>query len=58
MQVSKLRLSGDGVDLAHVPAAVLFSHVGDVEEPRAVLVVSHTHARIARDHVVVHCQDR
>lgn len=54
MQVSELRLSCDGVDLAHVPAAVLLPHVGDVQEPRAVLVVRHADAGVARDHVVVH----
>lgn len=54
MQVSELRLGRDGVDLAHVAAAVLLAHVRDVQEPGAVFVVRDAHPRVARDHVVVH----
>lgn len=57
MQVSELRLGRGRVDLAHVAALVLLVHRRDVQEPRAVLVVRHADARIARDHVVVNRQD-
>lgn len=57
MQVSELRLGRSRVDLTHVATLVLFVYWGDVQEPRAVLVVRNADARVARDHVVVHRQD-
>lgn len=58
MEIAKLRLGGDGVDLAHVAPSVFLSHVRDVQEPGAVLVVGDADAGVTSDHVVVHCQDR
>lgn len=46
-----------GVDLAHVGAGVALAHVLDGEVPRAVAVVRHADAVVARDHVVAHRQD-
>ena len=54
MQVSKLSLGSDGVDLTHIATLVLLLDVTDVEEPRAVLVMCHRDTGIPRDHVVVY----
>lgn len=57
MQVTELRFSSNGIYLAHVTSPVFFSYVWYMQEPSAVLVVRYTYARIACDHVVMHCQD-
>lgn len=57
MQVAELRFGSDGVDLTHVPPFVLLLHVADMQEPRAVFVVSHRDSGIPGDHVTVHRQD-
>jgi hypothetical protein len=54
VQVSKLSLGSDGVDLTHIATLVLLLDVTDVEEPRAVLVMCHRDTGIPRDHVVVY----
>lgn len=46
-----------GVDLTHVRPGVALPHVLDGEVPRAVAVVRHADAVVARDHVVAHRQD-
>jgi hypothetical protein len=54
MQVSKLGLGSDGVDLTHIATFVLLLDVTDVKEPRAVLVMCHRDTGIPCDHVVVY----
>jgi hypothetical protein len=39
MDIAKLRLSSDSVNLAHVSALVLLLNIRDVEEPRFVFVM-------------------
>jgi len=57
IEVAELRLGADGVDLAHVAAAVLLLDIPDVEEPSAVVVVRHGYPWIAGYHVGMHRQD-
>lgn len=57
MKVPKLCLGGDRIDLAHISPLILLLYVGDVEEPRAVLVVRDWDARVSGDHVTVNSQD-
>lgn len=57
MQIPKLSLSSDGINLTHVTALVFFLDVADMQEPRPMLVVGDTNARVSRDDVIVHGQN-
>lgn len=59
MKITELRFCRHRIDLTHVSALVLLLHVGDVQEPRfvlVVLVVGNADARISRDDVIMHRQ--
>lgn len=57
MQIPKLSLSSNGINLAHVTTFVFFLDVADMQEPRPVLVVGDANARVSRDDVIMHGQN-
>lgn len=57
MQITKLCLGSDCINLTHVAASVLLSNVRYVQEPGAMLVMGHTDTRVASDHVIVDGQN-
>lgn len=57
MQISKLCLRGDCVDLAHVASFILLLNVWYVKEPCAMLIVfimRHTDARISGYYMIMY----
>lgn len=60
MNVAKLCLSGDRVDLAHVASLILLLYIVNMQKPCSVLVVfvvGDADAGIPGDYVIVHGQD-
>lgn len=57
MQVTKLGLRSDRVDLTHVSALIFLLHITNVQKPCSMLIVRHTDTGIPCNHVIVNSQN-